>query len=61
MLNHSAPAPGIPFVSQHQRRLVLAQAVKAEGDPQRVAELYEIPLRAVNRAVRFEDWLAQAA
>lgn len=39
----------------------LAQAVKAEGDPQRVAELYEISRRSVNRAVRFEDWLAQAA
>lgn len=39
----------------------LARAVKAEGDPQRVAELYEIPRRAVNRAVRFEDWLARAA
>jgi uncharacterized protein (DUF433 family) len=39
----------------------LAQAVKAAGSPHRVAELYEVPLRAVNRAVRFEDWLAQAA
>lgn len=39
----------------------LAQAVKVEGDPQRVAHLYEVPRRAVNRAIRFEAWLAQAA
>lgn len=39
----------------------LHAAVKAEGDAQRVADLYEIPRRAVNRAVRFEEWLSQAA
>lgn len=39
----------------------LAAAVKAEGDPRRVAALYEIPRRAVNRAIRFEAWLHQAA
>ena len=37
----------------------LAQAAKTEGDPQRAAQLFEVPKRAVTRAVRFEEWLQQ--
>lgn len=39
----------------------LAEAVEAEGSAAAAARLYEIDRRAVDRAVRFETWLAQAA
>lgn len=39
----------------------LAEAVEAEGSAAAVARLYEIGRRAVDRAVRFEKSLAQAA
>lgn len=37
----------------------IAAAVTAEGDPKIVARLYELPLNDVERAVRFEQGLAQ--
>ena len=35
-----------------------ATAVKAEGSPEKVAQLYEVPLAAVRDAVSFEQQLA---
>jgi uncharacterized protein (DUF433 family) len=37
---------------------VLADAVRAEGSPARVAKLYEVPLAAVQDALTFERQLA---
>jgi uncharacterized protein (DUF433 family) len=37
---------------------VLAEAVKTEGSPERVARLYEVPVRAVRDALAFQDRLA---
>jgi uncharacterized protein (DUF433 family) len=39
----------------------LAEAAEAEGSVAAAARLYEIDRRAVDRAMRFETWLAQAA
>lgn len=50
---------GKPFVTEgHVRTSILYDAFKAEGDKRRVARLFEVPLRAVEMAVRFEERLA---
>lgn len=46
-----ASASGVPTV-------VLAEAAKAEGSPERAAQLYEVPVAVVRDAVRFELQLA---
>ena len=38
--------------------IALADAVKAEGSPERVARLYEVPVAVVRDAMKFEDQLA---
>jgi uncharacterized protein (DUF433 family) len=48
-----ATASGVPTI-------VLAQAVEAEGSPERVARLFEVPLSVVKDAVRFEGTLGAA-
>ena len=37
---------------------ILSQAVKIEGSPERVAKLYEVPLKAVRDAIAFQTQLA---
>lgn len=50
---------GRPVSSEgHVPTQVLAQAVEVEGSPERVARLYEVPLRAVSDALTFESLLA---
>lgn len=50
---------GKPFVTEgHVRTSILYDAFKAEGDKRRVARLFEVPLRSVEMAVRFEERLA---
>jgi uncharacterized protein (DUF433 family)/DNA-binding transcriptional MerR regulator len=39
----------------------IAQAVKVEGSADAVSDLYEVPVRQVREAVRFEELLRQAA
>lgn len=50
---------GKPIVAKESvPTLVLAQAVRAEESAQRVAELYEVSLKSVHDAVRFENEFA---
>ena len=39
----------------------IAKAVKVEGNAQFVADIFDIPVRDVREAVKFQDHLAKAA
>ena len=54
-----AVAFGKPIVTQGSiRTSILYDAFKVENDKQYVAKLYEVPVRAVEAAIRFEERLA---